>query len=444
MNCFIKVLLLFLPMCYSINICQDECQIETKLDVQAGPQNVVFEACEGHIVKLKFLPEKELTDVTVSVHDDGRKIYHKHGFGSSEDVELFTVSSNPTLQYNFNNLDISGLEILYNCHSNMTTEDEFFNGTDSLKTVLEPNTQLHYTLSTSNDIYNVKIELDTTYPTGAFAAVSLGNGKFALGFNEMNLAVPQSNPGLTSQEVTIVTNNNVLASDTAVFQYDLGDTTTSTEEPSSTSTETAVTEDQITTIYVIAVEEMGWRQNHYDNQEFQDTTWDIMIQGCPELVGSANLIHYSVPYTCRKQCSMTNDQARGCAMIEMHLENIPDSIFCDNIADQTRIEYFRSKLRDMTGDLRKSYGAKRVSVDSCNDITWQTDWVWVSVGLVAGVFLLSLGIMFSKKVKRKSWRSENLINEKEKDDEESMHRNKKSPWQRDNAMFERETFDAYE
>ena len=121
-----------------------------------------------------------------------------------------------------------------------------------MKTVLEPNTQLHYTLSTSNDIYNVKIELDTTYPSGgknnqndslplyfifswkAFAAVSLGNGKFALGFNEvvdrnrfssistyfiqMSLAVPQSNPGLTSQEVTIVTNNNVLASDTAVFQ----------------------------------------------------------------------------------------------------------------------------------------------------------------------------------------------------------------------------------
>ena len=116
----------------------------------------------------------------------------------------------------------------------------------------------------------------------AFAAVSLGNGKFALGFNEvvdrnrfssistyfiqMSLAVPQSNPGLTSQEVTIVTNNNVLASDTAVFQqediyryfeyennivmtllsrYDLGDTTTSTEETSSTSTETAVTEDQV-------------------------------------------------------------------------------------------------------------------------------------------------------------------------------------------------------
>ena len=78
-----------------------------------------FLACEGHIVKLKFLPEKELADVTVSVYDDGRKIFRKHGFGSSEDVELFTVSSNPTLQYNFNNLDISGLEILYNCHSNM-------------------------------------------------------------------------------------------------------------------------------------------------------------------------------------------------------------------------------------------------------------------------------------------------------------------------------------
>ena len=78
-----------------------------------------FSACEGHIVKLKLLPEKELADVTVSVYDDDRKIFRKHGFGSSEDVELFTVSSNPTLQYNFNNLDISGLEILYNCHSNM-------------------------------------------------------------------------------------------------------------------------------------------------------------------------------------------------------------------------------------------------------------------------------------------------------------------------------------
>ena len=70
-------------------------------------------------MKLKFLPEKDLTDITVSVSDDGRKIYHKHGFGSSEDVELFTVSNNPTLNYNFGGSDTSGLEIVYNCHPNM-------------------------------------------------------------------------------------------------------------------------------------------------------------------------------------------------------------------------------------------------------------------------------------------------------------------------------------
>ena len=81
---------------------------------------------------------------------------------------------------------------------------------------------------------------------------------------------------------------------TLLSRYDLGDTTTTTDEPSSTSTETPVTDDQvsiynlslsitlisiqITTVFVIAVEEVGWRQNHYDNQEFQDATWSIMTE----------------------------------------------------------------------------------------------------------------------------------------------------------------------
>ena len=47
--------------------------------------------------------------------------------------------------------------------------------------------------------------------------------------------------------------------------------------------------------------------------------------------------------------------------------------------------------------MRRDYEAGRVSVDTCNHIGWTTQWVWVSVGLVAGVFLLAVLIMFIKR-----------------------------------------------
>ena len=77
--------------------------------------------CSGHIVKLKFLPEIK-KDIKVSVLDDvmetRRKIFFKTGFDNSEDVELYSLSSNPELHYEFLEEDHTGLDILYSCQKN--------------------------------------------------------------------------------------------------------------------------------------------------------------------------------------------------------------------------------------------------------------------------------------------------------------------------------------
>ena len=45
------------------------------------------------------------------------------------------------------------------------------------------------------------------------------------------------------------------------------------------------------------------------------------------------------------------------------------------------MEIFREKLIDNSKDLKKEFGAKKVAVDGCNDISFKTEWIWVSVGL---------------------------------------------------------------
>ena len=77
--------------------------------------------CSGHIVKLKFLPESK-KDIKVSVLDDimetRRKIFFKTGFDNSEDVELYSLSSDPELHYEFLEADHTGLDLLYSCQKN--------------------------------------------------------------------------------------------------------------------------------------------------------------------------------------------------------------------------------------------------------------------------------------------------------------------------------------
>ena len=56
-----------------------------------------------------------------------------------------------------------------------------------------------------------------------------------------------------------------------------------------------------------------------------------------------NPIHYSPAFSCRQVCSMSQGTERGCVMIEMHLEDIPVSYYCNytDAESVSRIDYFR-------------------------------------------------------------------------------------------------------
>ena len=59
----------------------------------------------------------------------------------------------------------------------------------------------------------------------AFASISLGNGKYAIGMKQMKLAIPASNYESNSdeypQEVRIITNNYAVASDKLTMKYSI-------------------------------------------------------------------------------------------------------------------------------------------------------------------------------------------------------------------------------
>merc|ERR1719334_854033 len=132
-----------------------------------------------------------------------------------------------------------------------------------------------------------------------------------------------------------------------------------------------------------------------------------MTEACPELTARSNLIHYSLAYSCRGRCFMTNDPNRGCVMIRMNLEAIPESTPCPQISGLSRIEYFREMLRQQSSDMKTAYSAGRVDIDSCTEITWTTEWLWVAIGLVIGAILVALAIMFMKKYSGKFKRGAN-------------------------------------
>ena len=64
-------------------------------------------------------------------------------------------------------------------------------------------------------------------------------------------------------------------------------------------------------------------------------------------------------------------------------------------------------LRQQSSDMKTAYSAGRVDIDSCTEITWTTEWLWVAIGLVVGAILVALAIMFIKKYSGKFKRSAN-------------------------------------
>jgi len=394
----LKSVLFFLQsgliFCETIDLCADDCIIEKKLSLKAEGDEVTFEACPANIVKFKFLPEAE-KDVSLTIKEQERKTFYKNGI--KENIEnLFSLTSSPTLSYKFPGNDASGIEIWFCCQKNTSeTSDPMEYGSHTDEIILEPNSQFQFSLK-SDDTYLVDIDLETTDPTSAFSAVMLGNGDYAIGFRNIRLAMPKIDTMNETQGVSIITSNNIAPADTFSYSFELGSERNNVTHRLETTTQPAVAKEKYVTVFVLAVNEQSFVDDHLE--DLKTTTWKYMTDACPAaLEGDDNLIVYTLAYSCRHECGMTRSEDRGCVKVGMHLENIPEATYCPGIQDQTFQEYLREQLKDHSKELKKEFGAKQVAVDGCNDISLKTEWIWVSVGLVGGVLLLSLCIMILKR-----------------------------------------------
>jgi len=410
----VLILSFFFHLSETIPICEPECIIEKKLTLEAEGGVVNFEACLTDIVKLKFLPEDEKS-VILTIEERGRKTFYQNGTkGNIEN--LYSLTNSPTLRYEFPDNNESGLEIWYSCHKHTNeTSDPMEFGSHMDDIMLEPNSEFHYSLK-SDDTYIVDIDLDTTVPTSVFSAVLLGNGVYAIGFRNIRLAMPKTD-NLEPPEVSVITSNDIAPADTLSYSFELGAPTENVTHPLETTTQAAVAKEKYIMVFVLAVNEQSFVDDHLE--DFKNTTWKYMTDACPTLPDD-NLIVYSPEsgaYSCRHECGMTRSEDRGCVKVGMHLENIPEATFCEGIRDQTFQEYLIGKLKDDSKDLRKEFGAKQVAVDGCNEISLRTEWIWVSVGLVGGVVLLSVCIMI---LKRQGGRTRNTeaVPKKEEDVED--------------------------
>merc|ERR550532_505050 len=374
-----------------ISLCNSDCTTEKVL--LYDDDDFEFQACEGHLVQLVFLPDKE-TDAWILLKDTetDRKLFYKNGFDSNDDIEELSSSNRVTLSHNFNANNFQGFDIRYSCKPNITQEETIQYGEGHRTIGVDANQIITYNLESVENHLNVDLKLEFPSPIAGFAAVDIGDGMYAIGFQQFNLSLENSEE--RGSQIVILTSNTVMPGGVVTMGYDLGENksvTTTTPDPDTTTTPPV---EKITTVYILSVMENVFVDNYLD--EFKERTWKIMTDVC-KVSEPGNAIHYSSAFSCRQLCSMSSQTERGCVMIEMHLENIPTSTYCNYTEDLSRTEYFKSQLREISGEMRRDYKAGRVSVDTCNHIGWTTQWVWVSVGLVAGVILLSILIMFTKR-----------------------------------------------
>ena len=108
----------------------------------------------------------------------------------------------------------------------------------------------------------------------------------------------------------------------------------------------------------------------------------LFPRACTDIGTEENLVELDNPIFCKKECDLTNNPARGCIKVRpqqrvsrafpqmgVHLEGIPEVASCPAIHG-SRVDYLRQKLEDRASDLASSYGAGRLTVDSCTAITW--------------------------------------------------------------------------
>jgi len=245
----------------------------------------------------------------------------------------------------------------------------------------------------------IELNLDLPSPVSGFAAVGLGNGKFMITTRSLNLTI--NDPKLDHKNATWAPNSiQVVSLNTPMAdssKFDLKYLLKRPEPPSTTTTTTTskpVHPDQFLEVFVLIVNEQDFVKNN--NQEnFRDAVWKIFTEACDLGSESSNLVEVDIPTGCRKECDLTDAPDRGCVKMGVHLEGIPEVASCPSIPG-TRLDYLRQKLEERSSDLAASYGAGRLTVDSCTAITWRTEWLWTAIGLVAFGLLMAGLIVFCR------------------------------------------------
>lgn len=150
----------------NVDVCNiDNCDtVERQLTIQDIEGKVNFKGCPGDLIKLKFSPKREVR-CELSVIDNERRIFFKDGFQNGEDVEMYSLTNNTSLEYKLTESGV--LDVFYGCQKHLDESETFINGSDTVETILEPNMELGYTLeSTKDGVYLVDIELESTPGAG--------------------------------------------------------------------------------------------------------------------------------------------------------------------------------------------------------------------------------------------------------------------------------------
>jgi len=255
-----------------------------------------------------------------------------------------------------------------------------------------------YTYQThGTTLRQIEVNLDLPSPVAGFAAVGLGDGRFMISSKRLNLTIHNPNLDNTSwaqNSVQVVSLNTEMKDSSKV---DIVHLLKRPEAPTTTTTTTTskpIQPDQFLQVYVLIVNEEDFISNK-NEENFRNVVWEIFTEACTDIGAEENLVELDNPIFCKKECDLTDDPARGCVKMGVHLEGIPEVASCPAIHG-SRVDFLRQKLEDRASDLASSYSAGRLSVDSCTAITWQTEWVWVAIGLVLFGILMAGLILFCR------------------------------------------------
>ena len=104
----------------------------------------------------------------MTVQELERKTFYTNGI--KENLEIYSLTNNTILSYEFKDTDTSGIEILYSCQKHTNNGGKTMEyGKWNKSEIILPNSEFQYSLK-SDDTYLVDIELKTAFPTSGLKA----------------------------------------------------------------------------------------------------------------------------------------------------------------------------------------------------------------------------------------------------------------------------------